>query len=243
VAAYDHTGDRRYLSMATTMADYVQEYWDPSTCGGGVWWDRERTYKNAVTNGLYLRLVASIHLRTPGDSVWLQRTRTAATWYLNSGLINASNLVNDGLTGDCRNNGQTVWTYNQGLAIGGLVEAWRATGDTTLLEAARRLADAAITGLTRGGILTESCDIDQSTCDDNQKQFKGIFSRYLADLAAATGTSAYRSFARRQADAIWSRDRDPLNQIGERWAGGSPNQSDWRTQAGGLGALNAAAQA
>jgi predicted alpha-1,6-mannanase (GH76 family) len=243
VAAYDHTGDRRYLSMATTIADYVQEYWDPSTCGGGVWWDRERTYKNAVTNGLYLRLVASIHLRTPGDSVWLQRTRTAATWYLNSGLINASNLVNDGLTGDCRNNGQTVWTYNQGLAIGGLVEAWRATGDTTLLEAARRLADAAITGLTRDGILTESCDIDQSTCDDNQKQFKGIFSRYLADLAAATGTSAYRSFARRQADAIWSRDRDPLNQIGERWAGGSPNQSDWRTQAGGLGALNAAAQA
>jgi hypothetical protein len=241
VAAYDRTGDRRYLTMATTIADYVQRYWDTGTCGGGVWWDRERTYKNAITNGLYLRLTASIHRRTPGDTVWLQRTRTAAAWYLGSGLINAANLVNDGLTSDCRNNGQTVWTYNQGLAIGGLVEAWRATGDGALLDAARRLGDASMTGLTRDGILTESCDTGQSACDDNQKQFKGIFSRYLADLAAATGTTAYRSFAQRQADSIWSRDRDPLNRIGQRWAGGSPNQVDWRTQASGLGALNAAA--
>ena len=240
VAAYDRTGDQRYLSMATTIAGYVNQYWDTGTCGGGVWWDRERTYKNAVTSGLYLRLAASIHRRTPGDSVWLQRTRTAATWYLNSGLINSSNLVNDGLTSDCHNNGQTVWTYNQGLAIGGLVEAWRATGDTTLLDAARRLGDAAMTGLTANGILTESCDTGQSTCDDNQKQFKGIFSRYLADLAAATGTSSYGTFAQRQADSIWAADRDALNRIGQRWAGGSPNVFDWRTQGSGLGALNAA---
>jgi predicted alpha-1,6-mannanase (GH76 family) len=241
VAAYDRTGDQRYLTMATTIANYVNQYWDTSTCGGGVWWDRERTYKNAITNGLYLRLAASIHRRTPGDTVWLQRTRTAATWYLNSGLINSANLVNDGLTADCRNNGQTVWTYNQGLAIGGLVEAWRATGDGTLLEAARRLGDAAMTGLTQNGILTESCD-GQGTCDDNQKQFKGIFSRYFADLAAATGSATYRTFAQRQSDSIWAHDRDSLNRIGLRWAGGSPNPADWRTQASGLEALDAPAR-
>ena len=240
LAAYDRTGQQRYLAMATTIANYVHQYWDTGTCGGGVWWDRERTYKNAVTAGLYLRLTASVHNRTPGDTVWLARARTAAAWYLGSGMINSGNLVNDGLTRDCRNNGQTVWTYNQGLAIGGLVEAWRATGDTTLLAAARRLADAALTGLTRDGVLTESCDVGQSTCDDNQKQFKGIFSRYLADLAAVTGTATYTSFAQRQVDSIWARDRDNLNRIGQRWVGGSPNQLDWRTQASGLGALVAA---
>ncbi|MDN3355823.1 glycoside hydrolase family 76 protein [Actinomadura sp. DC4] len=240
VAAYDQTGDQRYLTMATTIANYVNQYWDTGTCGGGVWWDRERTYKNAVTSGLYLRLAASIHRRTPGDTVWLQRTRTAATWYLNSGLINGANLVNDGLTADCRNNGQTVWTYNQGLAVGGLAEAWRATGDTSLLDAARRLADAAITGLTRTGILTESCDVGQGTCDDNQKQFKGILSRYLADLEAATGTASYQSFAVKQADSIWLDDRDALNRLGQRWAGGSPNVFDWRTQSSALDALDAA---
>ncbi|TDV47801.1 glycoside hydrolase family 76 protein [Actinophytocola oryzae] len=240
IAAYDRTRDQRYLAMATTIANYVQQYWDTGTCGGGVWWDRERTYKNAVTAGLYLRLSASVHNRTPGDTVWLQRTRTAATWYAGSGMINSAGLVNDGITRDCRNNGQTVWTYNQGLGIGGLVEAWRATGDTTLLTTARRLADAALTGLTQNGVLTESCDTGSNSCDDNQKQFKGIFSRYLADLASVTGSTAYQAFARTQADSIWSRDRDNLNRIGQRWVGGSPNQVDWRTQASGLGALVAA---
>ncbi|MBP2325201.1 hypothetical protein JOF56_005586 [Kibdelosporangium banguiense] len=230
VAAYDHTGDARYLSMATTIAGYLHQYWDPSTCGGGVWWSRERTYKNAVTSGLYLRLSAAVHRRTPGDSVWLQRARTAADWYLASGMINSAGLVNDGLTQDCRNNGQTVWTYNQGLAIGGLMEVWRATGETRLLDTARRLADSAVTGLTRNGILTESCDIGTSSCDDNQKQFKGIFMRYLAELG-------HQQFTARQSASIWAADRDPLNRIGQRWAGGSPNQTDWRTQASALSAL------
>jgi hypothetical protein len=239
IAAYDHTGDQRYLAMATTIAGYVHQYWDTGTCGGGVWWDRERTYKNAVTSGLYLRLVASVHQRTPGDTTWLARTRAAASWYLGSGLVNAGGLVNDGLTRDCRNNGQTVWTYNQGLAVGGMVEAWRATGDTALLDAARGLADAGLRGLTRDGVLTESCDVGSASCDDNQKQFKGVFSRYLADLAGVTGAPAYHVFAQRQADSIWVADRDALNRIGQRWAGGSPNQLDWRTQASGLGALTA----
>lgn len=239
IAAYDHTGDARYLSMATTIAGYLHQFWDTGTCGGGVWWDRERTYKNAVTSGLYLRLAASVHRRTPGDSVWLQRARTAADWYLASGLINSAGLVNDGLTGDCRNNGQTVWSYNQGLGIGGMVEVWRATGDTRLLDAAKRLADSAITGtvLTRNGVLTESCDIGQNPCDDNQKQFKGIFSRFLADLAKATGSATYQSFAQQQSNSIWATDRDSLNRLGQRWAGGSPNQQDWRTQSSALDAL------
>ncbi|MGW6929875.1 glycoside hydrolase family 76 protein [Lentzea sp. NPDC054927] len=239
IAAYDRTRDPRYLAMATRIAGYVHQYWDPGSCGGGVWWDRERTYKNAVTSGLYLRLAASVHRRTPGDSVWLQRSRTAARWYLGSGLINSAGLVNDGLTRDCRNNGQTVWSYNQGLGIGGLVEVWRATGEAEFLDAARRLADAAVASplLTRNGVLTESCDVGQNSCDDNQKQFKGIFMRYFTDLAKATNSTAYHQFARQQSDSIWAADRDALNRIGQRWAGGSPNQVDWRTQASGLGAL------
>ncbi|SDF37748.1 Glycosyl hydrolase family 76 [Lentzea fradiae] len=238
VAAYDRTGDRRYLAMATTIASYVHQYWDTRTCGGGVWWDRERTYKNAVTNGQYVRLTASIHRRTPGDTLWLRRARTAADWYLASGMVNSANLVNDGLNGSCRNNGGTVWSYNQGLAIGGFTEVWRATRDSRYLDAARRLADAAITSpvLTRDGVLTESCDLSAS-CDDNQKQFKGVFMRYLNDLARATGAGAYQQYARRQSDSVWTAGRDALNRIGQRWAGGAPNQVDWRTQASGLDAV------
>ncbi|GAB4057395.1 glycoside hydrolase family 76 protein [Catellatospora paridis] len=240
VQAYDVTRDTKYLNMAVTIANYMHSYWDGS-CGGGIWWNRERTYKNAVTIGLYIRLTAALHNRLAGDTLWLGRATAGWNWFAASGMINSAGLVNDGITGGCANNGQTVWTYNQGLAIGGAVELWRATGNASLLASARQLADAAMnsTVLTRSGILTESCD-PANSCDDNQKQFKGIFMRYLMDLADASGVAAYRTYAQRQADAIWQSDRDSLNRIGLRWAGGTPNARDWRTQASGLGALLAA---
>jgi hypothetical protein len=246
VQAYDLTGDPKFRAEAVTIANYVHGFWDTSTCGGGVWWDRERTYKNAVTAGLYVRLAAALHNRIPGDTTWLGRATTGWNWFANSGMINGSGLVNDGLTGGCANNGQTVHTYNQGLAIGASLEVWRATGDASVLAASRRLADAAMASpvLTKGGILTESCDSPTTTCNDNGKQFKGVFMRYLGDLADATGAAGYRGYARTQADSIWAADRDPLNRIGQRWNGqspaGYPNARDWRTQASGLGALVAA---
>ncbi|MET8152139.1 glycoside hydrolase family 76 protein [Actinoplanes sp. NPDC049668] len=246
VRAYDLTGEARYRDEAVTIANYVHGFWDTSTCGGGVWWDRERTYKNAVTAGLYVRLAAALHNRLPGDTAWLNRARTGWNWFAASGMINSAGLVNDGLTRGCANNGQTVHTYNQGLAIGASLEVWRATGDANVLAASRRLADAAMASpvLTRNGILTESCDSPTATCDDNGKQFKGIFMRYLGDLADATGVAGYRAYARTQADSIWAADRDSLNRLGQRWNGqspaGYPNARDWRTQASALGALIAA---
>jgi predicted alpha-1,6-mannanase (GH76 family) len=162
---------------------------------------------------------------------------------LGSGLINSSNLVNDGLTSGCTNNGQTVWSYNQGLAIGAGVEMWRATGDESALATARRLADAGTSdpALVSDGVLTESCDALTASCDDNQKQFKGVFLRYLTDLADVTGDAAYRGFATRQADTIWAQDRTADNRLGERWSGATsaehPNVFDWRTQASALSAL------
>ena len=243
IDAYDYTGNTRYLNEAVTIANYVQQYWDTSTCGGGVWWDREKTYKNAVTNGQYLWLTTALHQRIAGDTVWLQRAKTSAAWYKASGMINSSGLVNDGLSSSCANNGSTVWSYNQGLAIGAFTELWKTTGDNSMLTTARTLADAAMSSsqLTVGGVLTESCDVGSASCDDNQKQFKGIFMRNFADLAKATGSTTYRTYIQKQADTLWALDRSTLNALGERWAGTSPNQTDWRTQASALGALTAAA--
>lgn len=245
IQAYDLTKNRKYLAMAVTIAEYVEDYWD-DTCGGGVWWDAERTYKNAVTNGLWIRLTAELHNRIPADRHWLGRAQAGWNWLTGSGLINADGLVNDGLnTGTCKSNNETVWTYNQGLAIGSGLELWRATRDPRLLTTVRRLADSAMRadGLAPNGILTESCEAPGKSCDDNQKQFKGIFQRYWMDLTDTTHDRRYLDFQARQAASVWDNDRDAAGRLGLRWSGGSSNVFDWRTQASALSALIAAVPA
>jgi len=243
VQAYDLTRDSKYLDMAVTIANYVNGYWDTSTCGGGVWWDRERTYKNAVTNGLWIRLTAELHNRIPGDKTWLERSRAGWAWFQGSGMINAQGLVNDGLTDSCTNNGQNVWSYNQGLAIGAGLELWRATRDPHILSSVRRLADAVVdgNGLVTNGVLTETCDAADQTCDDNAKQFKGIFMRYWMDLVDVTHDPQYAAFLDQQAQTLWNDDRDAAGRLGTRWSGATnadhPNVFDWRTQASALSAL------
>ncbi|MEY9860466.1 hypothetical protein ABH935_006103 [Catenulispora sp. GAS73] len=247
IDAYDLTGNQTYLNEAVTIMNYVSTLWDTSSCGGGVWWNTQKTYKNSVTNALYVDLTAALHNRIPGDTAWLAQATTAWNWFRSSGLINGSGLVNDGLTSSCANNGQTVWTYNQGLAIGAAQEMYRATGDGGDLSEARYLADSAVNSptLVSNGLLTESCDALNATCDDNQKQFKGIFMRFLGQLNSDSSVGgAYSSFIQAQTGSLWASDRNSLNQIGERWSGqgssSNPNVSDWRTQASGLEALDAA---
>ena len=242
--AYDLTRNQKYLDMAATIGTYVQGYWDPTTCGGGVWWDAEKTYKNAVTNGLYVRLAAELHNRIPGDTLWLERAQTGWNWLTASGMVNADGLVNDGLNAACANNGRTVWSYNQGLAVGAGLELWRATKDAAILTTVRRLADAGTTSpaLVNNGVLTESCEA-AGTCDDNAKQFKGIFLRYLMDAADTLKEPRYQAFVDNQATSVWNADRDGEGRLGLRWAGSDPNVFDWRAQASALSALIAAVPA
>nr|WP_167218928.1 glycoside hydrolase family 76 protein [Kribbella shirazensis] len=244
IQAYDLTKNRKYLDMAVTIARFVEDYWD-DTCGGGVWWNAERTYKNAVTNGLWIRLTAELHNRLPGDTYWLGRAQQGWNWLNGSGMLNSAGLVNDGLNDNCESNGDTVWTYNQGLAIGAGLELWRATRNPQLLTTVRRLADAAIApgGLVTDGVLTEYCDAPGRTCDDNGKQFKGIFMRYWMDLADTTHDRRYTDFVARQAATVWDNDRDAADRLGLHWSGATPNVFDWRTQASALSALIAAVPA
>ncbi|MFD5830089.1 glycoside hydrolase family 76 protein [Lentzea sp. NPDC060358] len=235
LAAYDLTGDSRYLATARIGADHIHRFWD-SVCGGGIWWSSSKGYKNAIANSLYVQLNAALHNRIPGDSTYLQRARTGWTWFVNSKMINGSGLVNDGLvTSTCANNNQTPWSYNQGVPLAALTELHRATGDAGFLTQARTLANASTgsTFLNPGGIL-----FDDGGGGD-VPSFKGIYVRGLAALNRALSDRPYTTYLRRQADTAHSRDRSGADAYDQPWAG--PFQrSDGARQHSAVDLMNAA---
>lgn len=212
-------GDRRYLDEARALFTAMSAGWD-ETCGGGLWWSVERSYKNAITNELFLLAAARLHRRT-GESEYLDWAHRSWAWFDASGLINPADLVNDGLTvgpdGRCVNNGQTTWTYNQGVLIGALAELWRITGDDALLRRAGAIARAAMTTLTHpDGVLAEPGE--PSMANKDAQIFKGVLAQGLARLHRVDPTGPSGDFLRANADAVW-RGRDPRRGVGLGWPG------------------------
>ena len=236
--AYDLTHVSAYLSMAETDADYIHQDWD-STCGGGVWWQRSpRAYKNAISNELFLQLTAWLHNDIPGDTKYLRWAKAEWSWLNHSGMINNSDLVNDGLDDNCANNAGITWTYNQGVILAGLAELYQATGNQSLLSRAERMASAAINQLAVHGVLAEPCE--HAACaamlDNNTLAFKGIFMRDLKVLAVTARTARFNAFFVRQARSIETRDTGDYRQHGMFWVGPFADASS-ATEASALDAL------
>ncbi|WP_297538863.1 glycoside hydrolase family 76 protein [Amycolatopsis sp.] len=218
IRAFDLTGDHRYLDSAVAGANYMAGYRD-GVCGGGVWWSTAKTYKNAITNELFIKVNASLHNRLAGDTTYLARANQAWSWFAASGMINGAHLVNDGLNSACGNNNGTVWSYNQGVIVGALAELNRANGNAGLLTTARQLADASTTttSLNSGGVLRDPCETGD--CGADGPSFKGAFARNLGELNRVLPGRPYQTYLQRQADTAYAADRDTLNQYGLRWAG------------------------
>jgi predicted alpha-1,6-mannanase (GH76 family) len=223
IDAYDLTRNPRYLAMAESIFADMAGGWDTTTCGGGVWWSKDRTYKNAIANELFLSVAAHLANRTrePQRSQYADWSRREWNWFAASGMINAQNLINDGLNSSnpaaCTNNGQATWSYNQGVILGGLAEYSMFNHDPSLLARAAQIANAAITHLAdANGILHDPCE---PNCGADGPQFKGIFARNLMRLYVAAPDVAYRAFAAKNADSIWNNDRSANYSFGLIWSG------------------------
>ena len=218
VDAYDLTGDSRYLNTARADADYMAGFWD-TRCGGGIYWRNDRTVKNAIPNSLYIQLNASLSKRIAGDTVYRQRAQAGWTWFQSTGMLNSSNLVNDGVNlSTCKNNGDVTWTYNQGVLMNALVQLNKLTGDANALATARRIGDAVTTSgyLSPNGILREPNE--SNTCSGDGASFKGAAIRGLGVLNTAVG-GVYNGYLQRQADSNYANNRDTLDAYGSHWAG------------------------
>lgn len=174
IRAYDVTGIEAYLEMAESIFHDMHGGVN-ATCGGGIWWNKDRTDKNAIANELYLSVAASLANRASSASFYLSIAEGQWEWFRNSGMMGSDYLINDGLViytnGTCVNDQKPVWSYNQGVILGGLVELYRATWNSSFLHEATNIAEAAIDALSVDGILHESCENDD--CGADGAQFKG----------------------------------------------------------------------
>jgi predicted alpha-1,6-mannanase (GH76 family) len=245
VAAYDLTRENRYLGAAQAIFARNVAGWD-DTCGGGLWWNEAKKYKNAITSELFLTLAARLHQRAPGDhGSYLTWALRAWEWFSASGLIGASGLVNDGLTVECANNDGPTWTYNQGVILGGLAALYEITGDRAYLARGESIAGAALSQLTAPlsarvpGILADPCE-SAAGCDGDQVQFKGIFVRNLYDFWRQSRQPAYRAFILGNARSLWDNNRNARDEFGLHWSGPF-DRADAARQSSALDALNAAA--
>lgn len=239
--AYELTGTQQYLDTAVADAEKIWAYQDDS-CGGGIWWNEDKGYKNSITNELFIKLAAQLHNTLPGDTVWLDRAEQTWHWFQDAGLINASHQINDGLNSACRNDGTSpVFSYNQGVILGALVELDKA-GDADALSVADQIATAAVTSptLSPHGILADPGE-PQSDGGADGTTFKGVFVRNLDELDQHEGgTPLYRGYLQRQASSIIGHDRNADGQFGYHWAGPF-DTADAARQGSALDALVAAA--
>ncbi len=241
IDVYDLTHRPEYLAMAQSIFTDMTGGWD-ATCGGGIWWSKDRNYKNAIANELFLSVAAELATRSEGTDrdgyrKWAEQEWQ---WFAGTGMINAQHLVNDGLTAACKNNGKTTWSYNQGVILGGLTELHKLSEDKSEMEQASSIAEATLTGLTdHHGILHDSCE---PHCGGDGVQFKGIFLRNLMALAQAAPDPSYQAFEKKNADSIWKRSRGIGNEFGEVWSGPFA-AGNAASQTSALDALIAAASA
>jgi predicted alpha-1,6-mannanase (GH76 family) len=237
IKAYDLTKQQKYLDMAKTIFKRMAGSWD-TKCGGGIYWRNAKDKKNAIPNTLFMQAAAKLHIRTPGDSganSFLDYAQRTWTWFKGSGLLQGNKLIFDTLSNltACKGEGP-VFTYNQGVAVGALVDLAASTGDASLLDEAGAIARATMSLMQVNGILKEApCGGEVCT------QFKGVFFRNLLTFYRVRPAKDLQTYMRRQSDQIWNVSRNAQNQFGYEWHLPFDGPSVMR-QASALDALTAA---
>lgn len=237
IQAYDVTKKPQYLQAAVDIFNDMNNA-TTTPCNGGIWWDRAQTYVNAIANELYLSVAAHLANRAKSSSDRDKYRKIAVKqwdWFMASGMINNNSNINDGLTAECKNNNGTVWSYNQGVILGGLVELSKATSNSSHLKVAGNIALAAIKTLSdKNGVLHDPCE---PNCGNDGTQFKGIFMRNLQVLQKAIPNKTIRSFITLNAATLWTKNKNENDQFGVNWAGPFIGPANASTQSSAMDAI------
>jgi predicted alpha-1,6-mannanase (GH76 family) len=214
---FDLSGSSAYLSAASSLWSRIQTRGWNGTAGGGIAWrEGQLHYKNTPSNGPFVILGARLYERT-GSASYLEWASRAFEW-LDGTLRRPDGFVDDGINrqGDGRVDDWKL-SYNQGLYMGAGVSLAAAADRRELIPRAFETEQSGYAALARDGVFLDGDNGDAA-------MFKGIWYRYAASLALASG-----------ADPAALRVREHLLSGGEvLWARGFRAGSllagpDWRS--------------
>ncbi|MCS5719878.1 hypothetical protein N1027_17245 [Herbiconiux sp. CPCC 205763] len=243
------TGDHGLLDETVGLWEQIRRAGWNDTYGASVAWRRQQPdYKNAPTNGVFALLSARLSAVT-GDARYSRAARDALAWLETTLVDPATGIVADGVNrvGDGRRDTDWVFSYNQGLYIGALIEASALPAEDALARAERTAVSAIALFAPTGVIRTENSRLDQRGGGDIGL-FKGVFLRYLGELIPrlpenSAGRSELERFVRTSTDALWaSIRRSPSLRAADDWSRPAPRVTFLSTQLSAVMALETRAR-
>jgi hypothetical protein len=214
---HDVADAQTFLKLAEHDADYISK--QQKSCGGIVW--QIRFPSDTVTNAEYISLVAELatYRNQPGPfqnpakaSRWIGEARSTLDWLQRRNLVDLrTGTVRDSLNSACNGFIGGPITYTEGEVAEALVQVGTALHDSSYYEHANQflkfVRSEKSTMVNSKGIVQEPCERATNGCTRSnlyfdQLSWKGILIQAFADYSAATSSTEYHSFLRRQASAI-----------------------------------------
>ncbi|KAI9733791.1 MAG: hypothetical protein M1818_007058 [Claussenomyces sp. TS43310] len=183
-------------------------------CGGGIYWEQGHNYKATISNSLFLSVSARLYEYT-GNTTYLDNAVTAANFlFQDNGVWDSTKGLGDGITansstGECSVS-PSLFTYNQGVSLDGLVSLALTQQNTTYSDWATALVNVFMTPPTLidyNGVVHEGGDSNSGGSDGQGSMFKGAymnhFRTYMERLPLTNVTNPYANFTNNNAEAAW----------------------------------------
>lgn len=179
--------DPQWLYLAQAVFNTMTTRWPEKkeNCGGGLrWqiypWNSGYDYKNTVSNGCMFNLAARL-ARYTGNKTYEDWAEKIWDWVEDVEWVTKDYDLLDGgyIKNQCKPHDKVKWTYNYGLFMSGSAYMYNHTEDTKWKQRAQGLWKSGSKWLFKNKVMYESACQPSNKCKNDQRCFKGIFSRFL----------------------------------------------------------------
>ncbi|QPG73813.1 hypothetical protein FOA43_001127 [Brettanomyces nanus] len=180
-----------WLALAQGCYNTMWARWETASCDGGLrWqiftWNSGYNYKNTISNACLFNIAARL-ARYTGNDTYAETAKTIWTWITDvqfATLTDDSYSVYDGANVDnnCSTLESTRWMYNYATLMAGCAYMYNYTEEESWQTEVGRLFSGMSIFLTDNVLYERQCQTSK-TCNNDQRSFRSIASRFLGATA------------------------------------------------------------